>query len=98
MASDLHLITIWAKHEEGWGYSGTPQFVAAFPTSLADAMEDVYWHWLKIACDNHRVEVEAPVIAFYEARTSIDRPSWDTLGIVEDDAVNPDWEEAQGAS
>jgi hypothetical protein len=89
----LHLITIWAKHEGHRCYPDTPQFVAAFPSSLADVMYELYAEWLKAACDNYRDAVDSQIIGFFEGRrASIDRPSWDTLSLVEDDAINPGWE------
>jgi hypothetical protein len=94
MAADkLHLIAIWAKHEDGHDYSYAPQFVAAFPWSLAEVMNELYAEWLKIACDNYRNEVDSPVVGFFESHASIDRPPWDTLHLVEDDAINPGWDE-----
>lgn len=100
MASNgrLCLITIWAKHEDGYGYADTPQFVAAFPSSLADAMYELYAERLKAACDNYRNEVDCPVVAFVEGRADIDRRLWETLHLIEDDAINPDWESQPPAS
>jgi len=89
----LHLITIWAKHEDGHGYADHPQFVAAFPSRLADAMCELYAEWLEVACDNYRNEVDCPVVGFLEGRTSIDQPAWEGLSLVEDDAINPGWED-----
>lgn len=91
----LHLITIWARFEDGHGYADTPQFVAAVPSSLADAMAELYEEWLKVACDNYRDEVDSPVTGFFEGRASIDRPEWDTLSLVEHDAINPGWDDEE---
>ena len=61
-------------------------------------MCELYAEWLKAACDNYRDEVDSPVAGFFEGRASIDRPQWDSLSIVEDETINPGWEDAEAGT
>lgn len=71
----LYLDVIWARHEDGWGIPDDhPQFVAAFPSSLAEALPDIYEGWVELACARYGDEVDAPVVAFYRAPATIERP------------------------
>jgi hypothetical protein len=72
---DLPLITIWARHFEGWGIpDDCPQFVAAFPTSLREALPYLYREWLVESCIRYGDEVDSPVVAFYSGAALIKRP------------------------
>lgn len=92
----LRLDVIWARHKNGTGVADDyPQFIAAFPASLSEHLPELYREWVKAACDHYRDEVDSPVLAFYESQASIDRlESFDdrTVDLIEDEAVNPDWE------
>jgi hypothetical protein len=72
----LHLVTIWAKHEDDHGIYG-PQFVAAFPLGLADGMPELFIEWSEAARQQYRDAVDSPVVAFFEGNHSIERPAED---------------------
>jgi hypothetical protein len=96
MASEthqLHLDTIWARHEGDRNGADEPQFVAAFPATLSEYMPELFQEWLHAACRQYRDEVDVPVDAFLYGGTSIDRPQWHDLDLIEDNTVNPGWEE-----
>ncbi len=92
----LHLITIWARHENGnYLPDDCPQFVTAFPASVRAAIPELSDDWLLAACDQFRHAVDSPVIAFYEGSAAIRRPDGFAgfhLAVIEDDDVNPGWE------
>lgn len=75
MANEMKLIVIWAEH---WPRSavpvGTPQFVAAFPLSLEEAMPDLFEEWVGEAKQRYQDEVDDPVRAFHWGITTIERP------------------------
>lgn len=72
----MNLIVVWAQHDGLHGIPDQhPQFVAAFPASLREAMPELYGEWYRAACQQYRDEVDSPVVAFWEGSAEIRRPN-----------------------